>query len=56
LLEEEAAADDRPLEVRLADPNGAFEKIHAKGLIVDDDQVVLGSLNWNLTDSLLFHT
>ncbi|MFW6434879.1 MAG: phospholipase D-like domain-containing protein [Halovenus sp.] len=46
-LDEQAAAGDLPLEVRLADPDGAFEKIHAKGLIVDGDQVVLGSPNWN---------
>ncbi|MFC6720556.1 phospholipase D-like domain-containing protein [Halobacteriaceae archaeon SHR40] len=46
-LEEQAAAEDLPLEVRLVDPNGAFEKIHAKGMIVDDEQVLLGSLNWN---------
>jgi len=46
-LEEQAATEDLPLAVRLADPDGAFEKIHAKGLIVDDDQVVLGSINWN---------
>jgi phosphatidylserine/phosphatidylglycerophosphate/cardiolipin synthase-like enzyme len=46
-LDEQAAAEDLPLEVRLAEPSGAFEKIHAKGVIVDEDQVVLGSLNWN---------
>ncbi|WP_248908470.1 phospholipase D-like domain-containing protein [Halocatena marina] len=40
-------AGDSPLEVRLAEPNGRFEKIHAKGVIVDSDQVVVGSLNWN---------
>nr|WP_231754423.1 phospholipase D-like domain-containing protein [Halapricum sp. CBA1109] len=36
-----------PLSVRLADPNGRYEKIHAKGLVVDGEHVVLGSLNWN---------
>nr|WP_233264991.1 phospholipase D-like domain-containing protein [Halomarina oriensis] len=36
-----------PLTVRLADPNGAFEKVHAKGAVVDDRHVVVGSLNWN---------
>jgi len=46
-LEEQAAADDLPLEVRLAEPDGAFGKIHAKGLIADDEQVFVGSLNWN---------
>lgn len=41
-------ASELPLQVRLAEPNGRYEKIHAKGVIVDGDQVVLGSLNWNL--------
>jgi phosphatidylserine/phosphatidylglycerophosphate/cardiolipin synthase-like enzyme len=36
-----------PLSVRLADPNGRYEKVHAKGLVVDGEHVVLGSLNWN---------
>jgi len=35
------------LSVRLADPGGRYEKIHAKGVIIDGDTVVLGSLNWN---------
>lgn len=35
------------LEIKLATPNGRFEKIHAKGAIVDGDRVVVGSLNWN---------
>ncbi|MFB6075007.1 MAG: phospholipase D-like domain-containing protein [Haloarculaceae archaeon] len=38
---------DAPLQVRLADPAGRYGKIHAKGAIVDDRAVVLGSLNWN---------
>jgi len=42
-----AEREDLPLSARLADPDGAFEKIHAKGVIVDSDQVLLGSLNWN---------
>ena len=42
-----ADREDLPLTVRLADPNGAFEKIHAKGAVVDDEHVVVGSLNWN---------
>jgi phosphatidylserine/phosphatidylglycerophosphate/cardiolipin synthase-like enzyme len=42
-----ATREDLPLSARLADPNGRFEKIHAKGVIVDDDQVLVGSLNWN---------
>ena len=35
-----------PLEARLANPDGRFEKIHAKGMVVDDAAVV-GSVNWN---------
>jgi phosphatidylserine/phosphatidylglycerophosphate/cardiolipin synthase-like enzyme len=46
-LDEQASAGDLPLEVRIADPTNAFEKIHAKGLIVDDRQTLVGSINWN---------
>ena len=34
------------LEIRLAEGNGRFGKIHAKGMVADDTAVV-GSLNWN---------
>lgn len=34
------------LEIRLAEGNGRFGKIHAKGVVADDTAVV-GSLNWN---------
>ncbi|SDM19048.1 Phosphatidylserine/phosphatidylglycerophosphate/cardiolipin synthase [Halogranum gelatinilyticum] len=37
---------DHPLEARLVTPDGRFEKIHAKGMVVDDAAVV-GSVNWN---------
>lgn len=46
-LEDVAAQEDLPLSARVADPNGRFEKIHAKGVVVDDERVLLGSLNWN---------
>jgi phosphatidylserine/phosphatidylglycerophosphate/cardiolipin synthase-like enzyme len=46
-LRDQARAADLPLSVRLADPGNAFEKIHAKGMIVDGDQTLLGSINWN---------
>ena len=46
-LNERAAREDLPLEARLANPRGRFEKIHAKGVVVDGDQVLVGSLNWN---------
>ncbi|MFC6836162.1 phospholipase D-like domain-containing protein [Halomarina ordinaria] len=42
-----AEAEDLPLSVRLADPGGRFEKVHAKGVVVDDSVAVVGSLNWN---------
>ena len=42
-----AGRERLPLAIRLADPGGRYEKIHAKGVIIDGDTVVLGSLNWN---------
>lgn len=38
---------DAPLSAKLADPEGRYEKIHAKGAVVDGERVVVGSLNWN---------
>ncbi|MFB6171349.1 MAG: phosphatidylserine/phosphatidylglycerophosphate/cardiolipin synthase family protein [Haloarculaceae archaeon] len=46
-LNERAARRDLPLTARLAEPRGRFEKIHAKGVVVDGDRAVVGSLNWN---------
>jgi phosphatidylserine/phosphatidylglycerophosphate/cardiolipin synthase-like enzyme len=46
-LNERADTENLPLEARIADPGGRFEKIHAKGVIVDDEHVAVGSLNWN---------
>jgi phosphatidylserine/phosphatidylglycerophosphate/cardiolipin synthase-like enzyme len=46
-LNERANSRNLPLSVRLADPGGRFEKVHAKGAIVDDETVLVGSLNWN---------
>jgi len=37
---------DLSLTARVADPDGRYEKVHAKG-VVADDVVVVGSLNWN---------
>ncbi|MCO8256429.1 phospholipase D-like domain-containing protein [Haladaptatus sp. AB618] len=45
-LNERADAEGLPLEAELASPHG-YEKIHAKGVIVDRRHVVVGSLNWN---------
>jgi len=36
-----------PLSAKLADPGDRYGKIHAKGAVVDDDRVIVGSLNWN---------
>lgn len=36
-----------PLEVRLAEPRSRYEHVHAKGLIVDGQSTIVGSLNWN---------
>ncbi len=36
-----------PIEARIADPAGRFEKVHAKGAVIDGRRVLLGSLNWN---------
>ncbi|MFB6150342.1 MAG: phosphatidylserine/phosphatidylglycerophosphate/cardiolipin synthase family protein [Haloarculaceae archaeon] len=46
-LRERADREDLPLRAKLAEPGGRYEKIHAKGVVVDGDQVLLGSLNWN---------
>jgi phosphatidylserine/phosphatidylglycerophosphate/cardiolipin synthase-like enzyme len=46
-LNERTNSRDLPLSVRLADPGGRFEKVHAKGAIVDGETVLVGSLNWN---------
>lgn len=42
-----AADDDLPLEATLADPAGRYERVHNKGMVIDDRTVVVGSLNWN---------
>lgn len=45
-LNARAAANDLPLEARLVDPRGNFEKIHAKGIVVDERRTLIGSINW----------
>ncbi|MFB6139502.1 MAG: phospholipase D-like domain-containing protein [Halosimplex sp.] len=42
-----AEREGLPLSAKLAEPGGDYEKIHAKGAVIDGDQVLLGSLNWN---------
>lgn len=46
-LDEQADVENLPLDVRIADPDGAFGKIHAKGIVVDGETTILGSINWN---------
>ncbi len=46
-LEETAADESLSLEVRLLDETDRFEKIHAKGVVIDREIAVVGSANWN---------
>ena len=40
------ALSDEPIVVAIAEPRSRYEKVHAKGLVIDDTAIV-GSLNWN---------
>lgn len=42
-----ADRNDAPLTAKVADPDGRYEKIHAKGAVIDEKRVIIGSLNWN---------
>jgi phosphatidylserine/phosphatidylglycerophosphate/cardiolipin synthase-like enzyme len=46
-LNDVAEEEGLPLEARLANPRGRYEKIHSKGVVVDGEAAVVGSLNWN---------
>jgi phosphatidylserine/phosphatidylglycerophosphate/cardiolipin synthase-like enzyme len=46
-LEDWADRNNAPLSVKVAEPGDRYEKVHAKGLLVDDEVAVVGSLNWN---------
>ncbi|GCF14579.1 phospholipase [Haloarcula mannanilytica] len=46
-FQEWAERNDAPLTAAVANPDGRYEKIHAKGAVIDDERVVVGSLNWN---------
>ncbi|ELY99894.1 phospholipase D-like domain-containing protein [Natrialba asiatica] len=42
-----AEREDLPIEVRLVADTDRFEKIHAKGIVIDRETAVIGSANWN---------
>ncbi len=46
-LERTATEEDLSLEVALVEPGDRFEKVHAKGVIIDEETTIVGSLNWN---------
>ena len=46
-LRDRADSEGLPVEAKLAEPGGDFEKIHAKGAVIDGEEVLVGSLNWN---------
>lgn len=46
-LETIADEEGLALEVELLESTARFEKIHAKGLVVDGETAVVGSANWN---------
>lgn len=46
-LNDHAERRNLPLTARIADPRGQYEKVHAKGLVVDERTAYVGSLNWN---------
>ncbi len=46
-LQRTADEEGLPLEVRLVESGDRFEKIHAKGVVVDGETAVVGSANWN---------
>jgi cardiolipin synthase A/B len=48
LINQIAATEHLPLEARCADlKSSGIEKIHNKGVIVDDKRVLVSSINWN---------
>jgi phosphatidylserine/phosphatidylglycerophosphate/cardiolipin synthase-like enzyme len=46
-LNRRAERENLPLDARVADPGDRFAKIHAKGVLVDRETAIVGSLNWN---------
>ncbi|SEW01035.1 phospholipase D-like domain-containing protein [Natrinema salifodinae] len=46
-LERVADREELSISVRLVDDTDRFEKIHAKGIVIDREIAVVGSANWN---------
>ena len=46
-LNEKSSDENLSLEAKVAASGSRFEKIHAKGVIIDGEEVVVGSMNWN---------
>jgi phosphatidylserine/phosphatidylglycerophosphate/cardiolipin synthase-like enzyme len=46
-LNGKAETENLSLEAKVAESGSRFEKIHAKGVIIDGEEVVVGSMNWN---------
>ena len=46
-LNEKALREEIPIEVRLVEPEDDFGKIHTKGMVIDEEITVIGSMNWN---------
>jgi len=48
LINRIASSENLPLEAKCVDLSvSPFEKIHNKGVIVDDERVLVSSINWN---------
>jgi cardiolipin synthase A/B len=46
-VEERRTEDGLPVDARVVEPRSRFEKVHTKGVIVDDRHVLVSSVNWN---------
>ncbi len=46
-LDNLSAREGLALDAKLIEPRSRFEKVHAKGVVVDEQRVYVGSLNWN---------
>jgi phosphatidylserine/phosphatidylglycerophosphate/cardiolipin synthase-like enzyme len=42
-----AERENLPLRAKIARPGDDYRKIHAKGVVIDGETAVVGSLNWN---------